>query len=173
MTTAVKTVARQSLVSCANGGSDFSFAVKIVRLTSSRRENATWSRRSAGSQRAEKGGTKCLAGQTSLRLVLARTPERGLLRVSQQPLPSISIFPFRIIVVHLPTGSARDIHDRMPVIYAPADFDRWLSDEPDPRDLRPYPADLMRMWPVSTRANKPANDDSSIIEAVELSSDAA
>jgi putative SOS response-associated peptidase YedK len=49
-----------------------------------------------------------------------------------------------------------DIHDRMPVILAPTGYARWLSEEPDPRDLmRPYPADLMRMWPISTRVNKP------------------
>src|SRR5256885_6906863 len=40
-----------------------------------------------------------------------------------------------------------DIHDRMPLILAPGDYTRWLSDELDPRDLmRPFPADLMRMW---------------------------
>jgi putative SOS response-associated peptidase YedK len=49
-----------------------------------------------------------------------------------------------------------------------------LSDETDPRNLlRPFPADLMRMWPISTRVNKPENDDASIVEPVELSSDAA
>jgi putative SOS response-associated peptidase YedK len=42
-----------------------------------------------------------------------------------------------------------DIHDRMPAILSPADYDRWLGLEPDPRDLlRPYPANVMRMWPV-------------------------
>jgi len=25
-----------------------------------------------------------------------------------------------------------EIHDRMPLILAPADYARWLSDEPDP-----------------------------------------
>jgi hypothetical protein len=36
--------------------------------------------------------------------------------------------------------------------------------EPDPRDLmRPFPADLMRMRPISTRVNKPENDDHSIV----------
>jgi putative SOS response-associated peptidase YedK len=45
-----------------------------------------------------------------------------------------------------------DIHDRMPLILAPADYVRLLGDEPDPRDLmRPFPADLMRMWPISAR----------------------
>lgn len=67
-----------------------------------------------------------------------------------------------------------DIHNRMPAILAPDDYDRWLSEEPDPRDLlRPFPADLMRMWPISTRVNKPENDDAAIIEPVELTGDAA
>ena len=31
----------------------------------------------------------------------------------------------------------------------------------------------MRMWPISTRVNKPENDDPVIIEQVQLTSDAA
>jgi putative SOS response-associated peptidase YedK len=35
-----------------------------------------------------------------------------------------------------------EIHDRMPLILASGDYTRWLSDEPNPRDLmRPFPAD--------------------------------
>jgi putative SOS response-associated peptidase YedK len=67
-----------------------------------------------------------------------------------------------------------DIHDRMQVILAPADYQRWLGEEPDPRDLlRPFPAELMRMWPISTRVNKPDNDDPSIVEPIELAAGAA
>ena len=67
-----------------------------------------------------------------------------------------------------------EIHDRKPAILAPGDYTRWLSDEPDPRNLmRPFPAGLMRIWPISTRVNKPENDDLSIIEPIELASDAA
>jgi hypothetical protein len=59
-----------------------------------------------------------------------------------------------------------EIHDRMPLILAPG--------EPDPRDLmRPFPAAPMRMWPISTRVNKPENDDPSILDPVELVMDAA
>jgi len=62
------------------------------------------------------------------------------------------------------------IHNRMPLILAPSDYARWLSNEPDPRDLlRPFPAGPMRMWPISTRVNKPENDDPSILEPVGLS----
>jgi putative SOS response-associated peptidase YedK len=63
-----------------------------------------------------------------------------------------------------------EIHDRMPLVLAPADYVRWLSEEPDPHDLmQPYPAEPMRMWPISTRVNKPENDDPSILVPVELS----
>ncbi len=57
------------------------------------------------------------------------------------------------------------IHDRMPVIIPPAAYDRWLSPlDPDPSDLLvPYPANEMRMWPVSTRVNAPKNDDPLIL----------
>ena len=69
---------------------------------------------------------------------------------------------------------AADIHDRMPVILAPGDFTRWLGEEPHPRDLmRPFSAEPMRMWPISTRVNKPENDDTSIIEPVVPATDAA
>jgi putative SOS response-associated peptidase YedK len=51
---------------------------------------------------------------------------------------------------------------------------RWLGEEENPRDLmRPFPANRMRMWPISTRVNKPENDDPSIIEPIELSTSAA
>jgi putative SOS response-associated peptidase YedK len=67
-----------------------------------------------------------------------------------------------------------DIHDRMPLILAPDDYVRWLSEEAEPNDLmRPFPSELMRMWPISTRVNKPENDDPSIIEPIEPTAGAA
>jgi putative SOS response-associated peptidase YedK len=55
----------------------------------------------------------------------------------------------------------------MPVILAQEAYERWLGEEPDPHDLmRPFPAHLMRMWPISTRVNKPANDDPAILEPI-------
>ena len=60
-----------------------------------------------------------------------------------------------------------EIHDRMPLILALGEYERWLSDEPDPRDLlRPFPAAPMRMWPISTRVNKPENDGPSLLDPV-------
>jgi putative SOS response-associated peptidase YedK len=63
----------------------------------------------------------------------------------------------------------KPIHDRMPVIIAPAEYDRWLSPlDPDPRDLlAPFPSEPMTMWAISTQVNKPENDDPTILERVE------
>jgi putative SOS response-associated peptidase YedK len=53
-------------------------------------------------------------------------------------------------------GLVAEIHDRMPLILSPADYNRWLSEEADPRDLlRPFPAEPMRIWLISARVNKP------------------
>ena len=61
------------------------------------------------------------------------------------------------------------IHDRMPAILKPADYERWLGLEPDPRDLlAPFPSDLMTMWPISKRVNSPDNDDQQLLDAVSL-----
>jgi putative SOS response-associated peptidase YedK len=62
-----------------------------------------------------------------------------------------------------------DIHNRMPVIIPPSAYDRWLSPlDPDPRDLLvSYPSDPMIMWPISSRANSPTNDDASILDHLE------
>jgi putative SOS response-associated peptidase YedK len=57
----------------------------------------------------------------------------------------------------------------MPVILPPEVYDRWLANiEPDPRDLLvPCPWDLMRVWSVDKRVNKPENDDVSLRDEVE------
>jgi putative SOS response-associated peptidase YedK len=62
----------------------------------------------------------------------------------------------------------KPIHPRMPVIVVPADFDAWLDVAlaPDAARalLRPYPAELMTVYPVSPRVNSVANDDAALIE---------
>jgi putative SOS response-associated peptidase YedK len=61
------------------------------------------------------------------------------------------------------------IHDRMPAILKPADYDRWLGIEPDPRELlAPFPPEPMIMWPISMRVNSPKNDDEDLLTEVKL-----
>jgi putative SOS response-associated peptidase YedK len=55
------------------------------------------------------------------------------------------------------------IHNRMPVILDPADYDRWLDPaQQDPNEvlplLKPFAADRMQAVPVSTLVNSPRNE---------------
>ncbi|MEJ8571687.1 SOS response-associated peptidase [Microbaculum marinum] len=61
----------------------------------------------------------------------------------------------------------RPLHDRMPVIVMPDDFDRWLDATDRPADdvadlLRAAPEDYFEAFPISTRVNSVANDDADI-----------
>lgn len=63
------------------------------------------------------------------------------------------------------------IHDRMPVILAPADYDDWLDSKTAEPDclltlLRPYLDKQMTLYPVSQRVNSPKNDDPECIEQI-------
>ena len=62
----------------------------------------------------------------------------------------------------------RPIHDRMPVILEPRDYDRWLDAgdlaRPPVDLLRPYPAEKMLAWPVSDRVGNVRNNDSALLE---------
>jgi putative SOS response-associated peptidase YedK len=73
------------------------------------------------------------------------------------------------IITTSPNDLVRPLHNRMPVILAPADYDRWL--DPGVRSvaaihglLRPLPAELMDAYAVSTLVNRPANDVPACIE---------
>ena len=56
------------------------------------------------------------------------------------------------------------IHNRMPAILEPKSYNRWLGLETDPHNLLiTYPSEPMTMWPISTRVNKPENDDHSLL----------
>ncbi|MBC8123400.1 MAG: SOS response-associated peptidase [Gemmatimonadaceae bacterium] len=63
------------------------------------------------------------------------------------------------------------IHDRMPVILAPHDYDAWLNEKLQSPEavlplLRPYPAEAMEAHPVSTRVNKPGVDAPELVNSL-------
>ena len=62
----------------------------------------------------------------------------------------------------------RPVHDRMPVIVAPADYARWLeaTDASVADLLAPFPSERMAWYPVSTKVNNVRHDDASLIEHV-------
>jgi putative SOS response-associated peptidase YedK len=69
-----------------------------------------------------------------------------------------------------PNELMEPVHNRMPVILEPKDYERWLDPEATARPpvdlLRPYPADCMRSWPVSGRVGNVRNNDAELLESV-------
>jgi len=63
------------------------------------------------------------------------------------------------------------IHDRMPVIVAPANYERWLDTDskstPSPDLLQPYPAEEMEAWTVSDDVGNVRNSDPELLSLQE------
>jgi putative SOS response-associated peptidase YedK len=74
------------------------------------------------------------------------------------------------ILTTVPNALVAPIHDRMPVILDPADWDRWLSPETARGDLRsllfPFPAERLTAHPVSSAVNNVRNDGAELLERV-------
>jgi putative SOS response-associated peptidase YedK len=56
----------------------------------------------------------------------------------------------------------------MPVILPPETHDRWLFGEAGKEVLRAFPAEEMKAWRISTRVNKPENDDPGLLQEGEM-----
>ncbi len=84
------------------------------------------------------------------------------------------ICSYTIITIE-PNEKIAKIHHRMPVILQKEDEDFWLNpDIVDPKQLhpllKPFPADQMEMYPVSTKVNSPSLDTRELIERQEQNS---
>ena len=85
-----------------------------------------------------------------------RNPETG------EPLKSATT------IVMAANTFAAQIHDRMPVVLGPAQFEPWLSGAAGADILKSAPEDALRMWPVSRKVNKVGNDnDPTLIDAIQ------
>jgi putative SOS response-associated peptidase YedK len=73
------------------------------------------------------------------------------------------------IITREPNSLAAEIHNRMPVIIEPGDYDAWLhaADTAIAQTmLQPFPSQLMRYFPVSKRVNSPKNDDRDLVTPI-------
>jgi putative SOS response-associated peptidase YedK len=63
---------------------------------------------------------------------------------------------------------ASKIHDRMPVLLQPKDFDGWMAGTASIEMLKPAPDDYLQVWPVSRRVNssRAPSDDQTLIEQI-------
>jgi putative SOS response-associated peptidase YedK len=74
------------------------------------------------------------------------------------------------IVTTDPNELMEPLHNRMPVILRPQDYERWLAPA-DPAHLpvdllRPYAADAMTAWKVGTAVGNVKNDDPSLVAPI-------
>ena len=68
-----------------------------------------------------------------------------------------------------PNDLIRPLHNRMPVILHPRDYELWLDVEVEDQArlqplLKPFPSGEMEAYPVSRFVNKPQNDDPRCVE---------
>src|SRR5215831_17792982 len=72
------------------------------------------------------------------------------------------------IIVGEPNPLVSGVHDRMPVMLLPADYDVWLGPTSSPEEalglLRPYDESLMAAYEVSRAVNSVKNDTEECIE---------
>jgi putative SOS response-associated peptidase YedK len=77
------------------------------------------------------------------------------------------------IITGAPNSLAAELHDRMPVILEPDHWDAWLTskDASVPLGmLQPFPAQLMRAYPVSPKVGNVKNDTPDLIEPLQQTS---
>jgi putative SOS response-associated peptidase YedK len=75
------------------------------------------------------------------------------------------------LITTMPNSFMEKIHDRMPAILNPKDYDRWLAPGELPEMdlhhlLSPYPASAMKAIEVSRKVNDPKFDSAECVEAV-------
>jgi putative SOS response-associated peptidase YedK len=84
-----------------------------------------------------------------------------------QPSEGAALETFTILTTD-PNELMEPIHNRMPVILEPRDYDRWLEPGDPARPpvdlLRPFPAGKMFAWPVNVRVGNVRNNDSQLLE---------
>jgi putative SOS response-associated peptidase YedK len=81
--------------------------------------------------------------------------------------PDGNIMESCTIITTLPNELIKEIHDRMPVILHPEQYELWLHASSPEQSLlnliMPYPADEMAVYRISTEVNSPQNDSPNCI----------
>ena len=74
------------------------------------------------------------------------------------------------MIIRDPNYFVAEVHDRMPVLLMPDQFDHWLSGKKGVEELKPVPNDYLQRWAVSKRVNRSTadKDDASLIEPIKL-----
>ena len=72
------------------------------------------------------------------------------------------------MIITEPNKFVAKVHDRMPALLSPNQFEPWLSGNAGTGILKPAPERMLRMWPVSKRVNssRANGDDATLIDKV-------
>ncbi len=76
------------------------------------------------------------------------------------------------IIVTQANALMRPIHDRMPVILSPDQYDAWMNPKETHVEalkslLVPFPSDRMHAYPISSRINTPRKDSQDLLDPLE------
>jgi putative SOS response-associated peptidase YedK len=89
----------------------------------------------------------------------------------ERPLPNGEEILSAAMIVGEPNPLVGGVHDRMPVMLLPQDYDAWLGLTTSPEDLRgllrPYDESLMEAYAVSRQVNSVKNDTEECIEPID------
>jgi putative SOS response-associated peptidase YedK len=72
------------------------------------------------------------------------------------------------MIITEPNDFVAEVHDRMPVLLKPEQFEHWLSGDVGVEELKPAPNDYLQRWAVSKRVNssKADKNDATLIEPI-------
>ena len=83
-------------------------------------------------------------------------------------MPDGSVLRTTCIITTAANALMAPVHDRMPVIISPGNWQVWLAEpaEAMERLVAPFPDTGMQAWPVSRRVSKTVDDDTGLIDPV-------
>lgn len=130
-----------------------------------------WESRPSGKQPVyysmRDGDLFCLAGLWETWTTPEQTDEPELPGLGQAQAETLCTFT---VITTTPNRLAKRVHDRMPVIVHPADYDRWLSAESQAADLKqllqPFDDEPMRGHNVTPLMNNPRFEAPACIEPI-------
>ncbi len=86
-------------------------------------------------------------------------------KVTPKETPGLETFT---ILTTEPNTLCAPIHDRMPVILSPDDWDKWLATPEDHKALlRSFPAEKMECWPIGKAVGNVRNDSPELIQKIQ------
>lgn len=103
-------------------------------------------------------------GKQPFHISLLNDPIFCMASLWEEPIEEGELPTFTILTVAA-NELVAEVHDRMPALLRPSQFDEWLAGEPpEPMLLGPFAAEEMQAVAVSSRVNSPRNNAPDLLE---------